>query len=107
MLERGIPEARSFLDQLELAEATPWHCPCGCASFNIQLRGHPPASPGVHILGDFLFGEEHELSGIFVFSNDGLLSGVEVYGLTGEAPKILPNPESLRPAVWDPPSTSP
>lgn len=97
MLERGTPEAKSFLDQVELAEVTPWQCPCGCASFNLQLQGHPPAPPGVHILGEFLFGEEDELSGIFVFCNDGRLSGVEVYGLAGDAPKVLPKPESLRP----------
>jgi hypothetical protein len=63
----------------------------------LQLQGHPPAPPGAHILGDFLFGEEAELSGIFVFCNDGRLSGVEVYGLAGDAPKVLPKPESLRP----------
>ena len=57
MLENGTDEGRAFLPQLELAEVTPWKCPCGCASFNLQIEGHPQAPPGVHILGDFLMGE--------------------------------------------------
>ena len=36
-------------------------------------------------------------SGIFVYEQNGALAGLEVYGLTGEAPKVLPSPESLRP----------
>lgn len=56
MLEHGSTEAATFLSQLESAEVTPWRCPCGCASFNFQVKGMPEAPPGVHILGDFLFG---------------------------------------------------
>jgi hypothetical protein len=35
-------------------------------------------------------------SGIFVFEKDGMLAGLEVYGLAGDAPKSLPVSESLR-----------
>jgi len=97
MLEHGSPEAVEFLPQLEVAEVTPWRCPCGCASINFQIRGKPAAPPGVHTLADFLFGEEETLSGIFVYEKDGILSGLEVYGFAGEAPKSLPEPEQLRP----------
>src|SRR5262249_44854369 len=97
MLEHGTSEARSFLPQLEDAEVTPWKCPCGCASFNFQVRGMPPAPRGVHILGDFVFGSEGELAGIFICSSNGILSGVEVYGLAGDAPCELPAPATLRP----------
>jgi len=97
MLEHGSAEARSFISQLELAEVTPWRCQCGCASINLQLKGHPEAPPGVHILGDFCFGRGDNLAGIFIFASDGLLSGIEVYGLAADAPNVLPVPCSLRP----------
>lgn len=97
MLQHGGSEAAAFLPQLELAEVTPWRCPCGCASINFQIRGKPPAPPGVHPIADFVFGDEHSLSGIFAYEKDGILSGLEVYGLAGDAPKSLPEPEMLRP----------
>ncbi len=56
----------------------------------------PPAPPGVHILGDFIFGSAEDLAGIFISSSGGILAGVEAYGLTGDAPKELPEPEALR-----------
>ncbi len=70
----------------------------------LRLREHPlPASqssqlpPGVHPIADFVFGEGDSLSGIFVYEKDGILSGLEVYGSAGDAPKSLPRPEELRP----------
>jgi hypothetical protein len=97
MLEHGTPEAASFLSQLKNAEVTPLRCPCGCASFNFQVRGMAEAPPGVHILGDFVFGAPKDLAGIFIFSSAGILSGVEVFSLAGQThPKDLPTPEELR-----------
>ena len=97
MLQNGNPEALEFLAQIDLVEVTPWRCPCGCASISFQVRGNPAPQPGVHPIADFVFGEEDTLSGIFVYENDGILSGLEVYGLAGDAPKSLPEPEALRP----------
>ncbi|PYS52145.1 MAG: hypothetical protein DMG13_16970 [Acidobacteria bacterium] len=87
MLRHGTAEALDYLDQLRRAQATPWKCQCGCAT---------PAPPGVHVLGDFIFGAEGAESGAFIYSCEGVLSGLEVYGLAGEAPKQLPKPEELR-----------
>jgi hypothetical protein len=97
MLEHGSPEAATFLSQLADAEVTSYRCLCGCASFNLQVRGRAEAPPGVHVLGEFLFGGNNDLAGIFIFSSGGILSGVEVYGLGGENPRQLPTPEDLRP----------
>lgn len=97
MMEHGTPEAAAFLPQLDEVEVTPWKCECGCASIDFQLRGRPHAPPGVHILADFVFGDDDTLSGIFVYEKDGILSGLEVYGLAGDAPTRLPRPEDLRP----------
>jgi hypothetical protein len=98
MLERGAPEAAAFLPQLDQAEVTPWKCECGCASINFRIRGRPEAPPGAHPIADFVFGEGATLSGIFVYEKDGILSGLEVYGMAGDAPKSLPQPEELRSA---------
>ena len=95
MLENGNPDAAAFLTQLDNAEVTPWRCPCGCASINFKVAGMPAAPPGVHILADFVFFNGDELAGIFIFSSNGILSGLEVTGLAGDAPKELPEPAAL------------
>src|ERR1019366_6398904 len=97
MLEHGTMEGRAFLPQLEKARVTPFRCPCGCASISLSIDGLPEPSGGMHVLADFVFGADEELSGIFTFDQGGVLAGVEVYGLTGAAPKTLPSPNSLRP----------
>ncbi len=97
MLDHGKAEARAFLPQLERAQVTPFRCPCGCASINLSIDGLPDPSGGMHILADFRFGTDEELSGIFVWEQGGVLAGLEVYGLAGDAPKTLPLPHSLRP----------
>ncbi|QOZ71501.1 hypothetical protein WN72_38325 [Bradyrhizobium arachidis] len=101
MLEHGTEEATQYLDQLELAEVTPWKCLCGCASINFQIKGHAEPPPGVHILGDFMINQGDHPSGIFIFSSRGLLRGIEVFGLTGDAPTMLPRPENL--SSFEPP----
>jgi hypothetical protein len=97
MLEHGEPEARTFLPQLEKAEATDWHCECGCASINLSVEGSSEPSGGIHPIADFVFGSDDDLSGIFVFEQNGVLAGLEVYGMAGDAPRTLPSPDSLRP----------
>jgi hypothetical protein len=95
MLEHGTAEAKQYVAQLDVAEVIPWTCPCGCASVKFQIRGHAKPSPSVHVLGDFVTGEDDLQSGAFIYSMSGLLSGIEVYGLANEAPRVLPRPESL------------
>ncbi|HET6433778.1 hypothetical protein [Dyella sp.] len=97
LLEHGNPGAVAFLPQLEQALVTPWRCACGCASFNFAVPDKHAREGGMHILSDFLFGSPSELSGVFVYEQAGILSGLEVYGLAGEAPKTLPSIGSLRP----------
>jgi hypothetical protein len=95
MLENGTPEAAAYLSQLEVAEATPWRCPCGCASFNFKVKDMPAAPPGVHVLGDFVFYDGANIAGAFIYSSNGILSGLEVTGMAGDAPKVLPDPSQL------------
>ena len=96
MLEHGTPEAKSFLPQLEKAQVTPWRCSCGCASINLSVEGFPEPSGGLRPLADFIFDSEKDLGGIFVFEQNGVLAGIEIYGFAGDAPKSLPSPDSLR-----------
>lgn len=96
MLKNSGREGTRFLNQLAKARVRSL-CPCGCASINLAVNGLPPAPPGVHVLADFLFGDESNLSGIFVFESDGILSGLEVYGLAADAPRSLPKSAELRP----------
>jgi hypothetical protein len=77
---------------------TPYRCPCGCATLHFQIRGRPEAPPGVHVLAEFVFGDtQAEVSGIMIDESGGTPSVLEVYGMAGEAPRSLPEPESLRP----------
>jgi hypothetical protein len=102
MLEHGKPGAQAFLPQLEMAQVTDWRCPCGCASINFSVEGFIELSdrlPSIadFAVADFIFGSEQDLSGIFIFQKGGVLAGLEVYGLAGDAPKSLPLSDSLRP----------
>ena len=96
LLENGSEEARSFLAQLDKAEGTTWRCPCGCASYNFKVEGFPEAPPGVHTLGDFVYGHGDDTKGVFIYSANGILSGVELVGYGGDAPSELPDPSVLR-----------
>lgn len=98
MLKHGTPEAARFMEQLDRAEATRWRCACGCASFNFKVDGELEAPPEVNILGDYMVGDGDAMFGIFIFQSEGVLSGVEVYGLAADPPHVLPEPEELRPA---------
>ena len=102
MLEHGTNEAVLLLPQLELARVTSWRCPCGCASFNIVLDGQESLAAmndGMRIVADFVFGPDDQPNGIFLFEKGGLLAGLEVYGLAGDAPASLPHSDALRPFV--------
>lgn len=99
MLEHGGPAAQTFLAQLERAQVTPWRCPCGCASLELAIEGLAEPTGGLRPIADFVWGTDETLCGIFAYQRDSMLAGVEVYGLTGDAPQELPTPDVLRPFV--------
>lgn len=101
MLEHGKPEALQYIEQLAGAKASSWRCACGCASFSFRITGKPEAPPGVNILGDYVVGEADDCYGVFIYQNEGILSGVEVYSLAADASPTLPQPHQLRPANFD------
>jgi len=96
MLTHGIPEAGQYLSQLERARVVA-RCPCGCASIDFEVDGCAIPTGGLGILGDYLYEDsDGVLAGAFIFERNSVLAGVEVYGLSGDAPRALPTPESLR-----------
>jgi hypothetical protein len=98
MLTHGTPAAAPFLAQLERARVVS-RCPCGCASIGFEVADLPAPSGGLHILGDFLYGDDATLAGAFIFERGGVLAGIEVWSPIGEdAPRILPSPAELRPS---------
>jgi hypothetical protein len=97
MLEFGGLDASAFLTQLERARVVS-RCPCGCASIDFEVTGLPPPSGGLRVLGDFVWGDESDLYGAFIFECSGVLAGIEVYGLAGDnTPRTLPAAHALRP----------
>jgi len=95
MLKNGNADAAAYLAQLETAEAIVWRCECGCATFKFKIKDRPEAPPGTHVLADFVFFDGADLAGAFIYSSQGTLAGVEVYGLAGDAPTELPEPADL------------
>jgi hypothetical protein len=90
MLENGAPEAIGYLAQVDLLEVSPWKCQCGCASLQFEMKGRPAPTRGLRPLAEYVFGSKADCSGIFVYEQAAQLAGIEVYGLTGEAAKALP-----------------
>lgn len=95
MLEQGGAGALPFLAQLDAAHVVS-RCGCGCASINFEVAGMPVPSGGMRILADFVYDGPEGTTGAFVFEQGGVLGGVEVYGLEGGAPAVLPAPLELR-----------
>jgi hypothetical protein len=96
MLKHGLVEPERFLEHLAVARVVS-RCACGCASVDLGVPGRPLPDGGLRIIGDFVYGDNASLCGAFVFERAGLLSGLEVYGLAVDAPRILPLPTDLRP----------
>jgi hypothetical protein len=96
LLEHGEPDTTPFVTQLGVAKVVA-RCPCGCASIDFEVEGRSPPSGHLRILSDYVYGDAETLTGIFIFERGGVLAGLEVYGLAGEAPSVLPNAQQLRP----------
>jgi hypothetical protein len=106
MPEIGGAEAQSFLSQLNIAQVTQLSCACGCASIMFQLKDQPEPANSVHVLGDFVFGETGAEAGVFIYSSEGILKGIQVYVMAGDAPKRLPFQHQLRNFVKDNPQAA-
>jgi len=59
------------------------------------MKGYPPPTGGMRPIAEYVFVTGSERSGIFVYEQASRLAGIEVYGLTGEAAKKLPQISEL------------
>src|SRR5690606_2297064 len=98
LLEHGGVGANEFLPQLDQA-AVVSHCSCGCASIDFAISGTRPTDPAMHVLSDFQWQDaQGNLFGAFVFEQQGLLAGLELWSIDGLAtPSSLPPLEALVP----------
>ena len=99
MIEHGTSVGERFLDHLDQATVVSG-CDCGCASINFQIGDHPrDFKSGLTIISDCLYERSvEEKYGIFVFTQDDMLSGVETYSFC-DLPAPLPTIEELIP--WE------
>lgn len=86
LLERGMPEAAGYLPQLDRARVVA-RCGCGCASVDFAVGGRrPPSGAALEVLADYQWRDAAgRLGGVFPFAKDGLLAGLEVWSIDGEA----------------------
>ena len=99
LLEHGRPEANRYLDHLGQARVVS-RCSCGCASVNFAVAEHETAPmAGMQVLADYQWRDPSgHLAGIFAFAREGVLAGLEVWSIDGEAAiDKLPPVEVLEP----------
>jgi hypothetical protein len=80
LLEHGLPEAKTFVPQVEKIRATPW-CDCGCPSISLHVEEGAPLgissySPISDVVGMTPDGKK---IGVFLFQKDGKLTLMESY----------------------------
>lgn len=93
MLEHGTAEAKGFKRELSALKVMS-ACSCGCPSINFTKDW----VSGMQILSDYEFDDEKGgLAGVFLFSYDNKLAGLEFWSIDGIAePAKIPHPSQLR-----------
>jgi hypothetical protein len=103
--QTGSEEYLSQIDHLRVAS----RCGCGCASVDFSYDDvSPDRTKGLDIFSDWYWGTEGiDLSGVFAFTRDGRVSGIEVWSVDGSrTPTELPRTTVLR-EFTDPSSRKP
>jgi len=98
LLEHGEGDCTEFIEQLENARVARL-CSCGCASIDLSIGGQRPEDFAMRILSDYQWLNEHgHLCGAFVFEQDGLLAGLDLWSIDGQStPDALPPVDRLVP----------
>ena len=104
LLEHGEEHAAAFLPQLSDARVVS-RCACGCASIDFAIGGRAADRriTGMDILSDYKWSDsDGHLVGAFVFACGGLLAGLDLWSIDGEATAThLPEPGQLQPIESD------
>jgi hypothetical protein len=98
LLEHGDGDNSEFLEQLNHARVARL-CGCGCASIDFSINGRRPAHFAMRVLSDYQWRNNlGHLCGAFVFEQDGLLAGLDLWSIDGQStPDAMPPIESLVP----------
>lgn len=81
-------EKKKFRSQLTDAVVS-CRCRCGCATVEFTVAGRKPAVGGLRPLSESV--TRNNEFGIFIYETDGILSGLEIYGLAKlELPSEFP-----------------
>jgi len=98
LLRNGNKGAETYLHQLDKANVVA-HCKCGCASIDFSIEGKRPTKFEMCVLADYQWRSENgNLFGIFVFEQDGLLAGLDVWSIDGQSDALtLPSSDLLFP----------
>lgn len=98
LLEHGLPGSEIYVPQIDRIRVVS-KCGCGCASVDFSLDGVPlDRTTGLQELSDYCWGTSgRDLCGVFVFARNEKLSGIEVWSVDGlVTPTELPKIEDLR-----------
>lgn len=102
LLAHGDGDNAEFIEQLKQARVVA-HCACGCASVDLAIAGQSSTAP-MRVLADFQWTTaDGHLCGAFVFEQDGLLGGLDLWSIDGETvPRTLPAAKDLVPfgTLW-------
>jgi hypothetical protein len=99
LLEHGEQHAKGFVSQLSDARVVA-RCTCGCASVDFAIAGQrAPTTGSMDILSDYGWRDASgHLFGAFVFARGGLLAGLDLWSIDGQATATyLPEPSELTP----------
>jgi hypothetical protein len=98
LLRNGNKGAETYLHQLDKANVVA-HCKCGCASIDFSIDEKRPTKFEMCVLADYQWRSENDhLFGIFVFEQDGLLAGLDVWSIDGQSDALtLPSSDLLFP----------
>ena len=98
LLEHGDGDNTEYLEQLESARVARL-CGCGCASVDLSIGGRRPTHFAMRTLSDYQWlNDQGHLCGAFVFEQDGLLAGLDLWSIDGQStPNSMPPMERLVP----------
>jgi hypothetical protein len=91
LLEHGDGDNSEFLEQLNQARVI-CLCGCGCASIDFSIGGKRPQNFVMNTRSDYQWhNHQGHLFGAFVFVQDGLLAGLDLWSIDGQStPDVLP-----------------
>jgi hypothetical protein len=97
LLAHSNKDGCSYLPQVDHVWVVS-RCPCGCATISFSVNGERRPDQAMKVIADFTWSCNGHRFGVFVFERGGLLAGLEVWSIDGEAaPSNLPRPDELQP----------